>query len=418
MRIAYLLSEYPAIPHTYLLREVRELRNRGWAVEVISIRRCDRPPDRLTADEREELDRTEYILPIGAARALGTHIGTFLRRPAGYLRGLRWALAYGGWHPVKTAYAVFYFTEALCAGRALERRGHSHFHLHYTSTVGLMISKVFPMTMSMTIHGSGEFIDPAAFRLAEKLHAAAFVLAISYYGKSQMMLHSPAAEWSKLHVVPLGLDTEVYAPADVRERPDPFEVICVGRLYTGKGYELLIEAIATLVRQNRNLRLRMVGDGPEREPLSNLAASLGIAEHVIFEGWRNADEVRRLYAAADAFALPSFAEGVPVVLIEAMAMGLPCVATRITGIPELIRDGVDGLLVTPADVSEIVQALGRLIDDAQLRRRLSGSARARIQEKHNIKLQAEQLSAIFSAQLGASSASAPKQAAHVGRQSL
>jgi glycosyltransferase involved in cell wall biosynthesis len=324
-----------------------------------------------------------------------------LRRPAPYIRGLALAFRYGNWHPMKTAYALVYFTEALIAGRMLERRGHTHFHLHYTSTVGMMLSTVFPITLSMTIHGSAEFIEPAAFYLREKIQASKFVCAISYYGKSQLMLHSPASEWPKFYVTPLGIDIDLYRPAVFREHPQPFEVICVGRLCTGKGYELLIESIADLAAQGRDVRLRLVGDGPERKSLQVLAQELSAEDRIVFEGSRNQNEVRSLYAQADAFALASFAEGVPVVLIEAMAMGLPCVATRITGIPELIRDGVDGLLVTPAIRSELTEALSRLMDNPELRRQMGENARERIRERHEIQKCVRSLAAVFERELPA-----------------
>jgi len=394
MRLAYLLSEYPAIPHTYLMREVRELRKLGWSIDVISIRPCDRPPERLTPEEREEAQRTEYILPVSPIRALAAHIATLGRRPGGYLRGFWASLRHGAWHPLGTMYALAYFTEALIAGRLLEKRGHTHFHLHYTSTVGLLLVKVFPITMSMTIHGSGEFINPDSFRLTEKICASRLVCAISYYGRSQLMLHAPPGEWSKLHVTPLGIDLDLYARAPFREHPELFEVICVGRLGAGKGYELLIESIANLAAEGRKVRLRLVGDGSERKRLERLAASAP-AGAVVFEGARNQDEVRRLYAEADAFALASFAEGLPVVLIEAMAMGLPCVATRITGIPELVRDGVDGLLVTPAHPVELTEALRRLMDEPGLRRKLGESARQRVAERHEIRACVAALAAAF-----------------------
>ena len=143
------------------------------------------------------------------------------------------------------------------------------------------------------------------------------------------------------------------------------------------------------------MRLRLAGSGPEEASLRKRAARLEFPECVVFEGAVNQDRIRSLYAAADLFSLPSFAEGIPLVLMEAMAMGIPCVTTHIAGIPELIRDGIDGLLVAPSDLNGLVEALARLMDDEALRKRLARSGRARILERYDLGRNAEQLAAIF-----------------------
>jgi len=162
-----------------------------------------------------------------------------------------------------------------------------------------------------------------------------------------------------------------------------------------------LESVSRLVAEGRSVRLRLIGDGPDRASLEAHTRKLGLAERVIVHGWRNQAEVRELYQRADIFALASFAEGVPVVLMEAMAMQLPCVATRITGIPELIRDGIDGLLVTPSDPVEMAGAIARLIDDPVLRRRLAGAGRARVTEKYNLATNVARLAEIFRRRLSA-----------------
>jgi glycosyltransferase involved in cell wall biosynthesis len=204
------------------------------------------------------------------------------------------------------------------------------------------------------------------------------------------------SDWHKIEVVPLGIDISGWQPATFRERPAPFELISVGRLADVKGYPLLLEAVALLVAEGRNVRLRLVGDGPDSHQLQERARQLGIAGRVIFEGWKTQDELRQMYAESDLCVLSSFAEGVPVVLMEAMATGVPCVAPRITGIPELIRDGIEGLLVTPANLADLASAIASLMDNPELRRQMATLSRERIADQYELRKNVQRLSNLFS----------------------
>src|SRR5262249_18195629 len=200
---------------------------------------------------------------------------------------------------------------------------------------------------------------------------------------------------NKFEVSPLGVDLSIFAPRPSIKKTGPFEVICVGRLVPAKGQHILIAAIERLVRDGRDLRLRFVGDGPDRASLEYEAASRNLKDKVIFEGAVNQDLIRALYAKADVFALASFAEGIPVVLMEAMAMEIPCISTFITGVPELIRNGVDGLTVAPSDDEEMAKAIAKLMDDAEMRSCIGRNGRARVMEKYDLDRNTARLAAIF-----------------------
>jgi glycosyltransferase involved in cell wall biosynthesis len=402
MKLAYLMSQYPTIGHSYLLRELRGLRALGWDIPTVSIRPPDRSLDVMLEHERAEAERTFCVLGAGAVHILTDHVRTFLTGPIRYLSALAFALKTGGFHPRKTLYSFMYFLEAVVAGAWMRRQGASHFHSHFSTTVGLLITKIFPLTMSITIHGPQEFVDPEGSLLPEKIRASEFVSTISYYARSQMMQLVPYDLWDRFEVVPLGIDTAQFEPAPFREFPRPFEVICVGRLTPFKAQHVLVESIRRLVAQGRDVRLRLVGDGPDRQSLELHIDALNLRSAVIVEGWKNQAEVQELYKHADAFALASSAEGVPVVLMEAMAMQIPCIATRITGVPELIRDGLDGLLVTPSDPEELAAAIARLMDDLPLRRKLAEAGRRRVSEKYNLSINVPMLSDVFRRRLGAS----------------
>jgi glycosyltransferase involved in cell wall biosynthesis len=291
-------------------------------------------------------------------------------------------------------------------GRFVTKKGLSHLHVHFmtpASAVGLLVSKVFPVTFSMTAHGPDELYDVTAYRLREKLEASRFVCTIGRYCRSQLMRLTDPCHWEKYEVTPLGVDLAAFSPRPFREAPDPFEVICVGRLVPAKGQHVLLSAVAGLVAGGRRILLRFVGDGPDRASLEEEAKSRGLGPAVVFEGSVNQDRIRALYGTADVFALASFAEGIPVVLMEAMAMEIPCVTTFITGIPELIRDGVDGLLVAPSDEEALAGALARLMDDPALRRTLGPAGRRRVAERYELTRNVEVLAKVFQKRLGEAS---------------
>jgi len=251
------------------------------------------------------------------------------------------------------------------------------------------------------VHGPDEFFDARGQYLAGKIAAADFIVCISSYTRSQLMNLSPYAHWGKMVVARLGVDTGLFSPLPKPAPREAFEILCVGRLTPAKGQHLLIDAVDRLTQQGRRVRLRLVGDGPDYDSLRAHADRLANRETIVFEGAVNQDGIRSLYAAADVFCLPSFAEGLPVVLMEAMAMQIPCVTTSIAGIPELIRDGIEGLLVPASDLDALVNALATLMDDEELRNRIGKSGRTRILERYQLARNVETLAAIFAERISA-----------------
>lgn len=398
--VAYLVSRYPAVNHTFILREIRGLRARGLDIRVASVLEADRPPEGMSADEREEARRTFYIRPAGVGAAIAAAVRVLTSRPAGFFRGLAFAVRSSRWNLLTLARHLRYFSEALVAGSWMERERIARLHTHFASTPALFTSLVFPIELSVTVHGPDEFTDPTGFLLPEKVAAARFVIAISSYGRGQLMRFSSPKHWRKLHVVRLGVDPAEFVPQERRAKRDgPFEIICVGRLAPVKAQLLLIEACAALIAEGRDVLLRLVGDGPSRADLEAAAARLRIQDRVVFHGALSHDRVLDLYLAADAFALASFAEGIPVVLMEALALELPCIATSIMGVPELIRDGCEGLLVPPSDVAAVAKGIERLIDDPELRNRLGSAGRAKVLQDYNLERNITRLGEYFQTRL-------------------
>ncbi len=385
-KITYLVSHYPAISLTFILNEIRHLRRQGLEIDVCSINDPDRPDEGLTAIEREERQRSFFVKSAGLGHILRAQLSLLLFSPLRYLRGLREAIRLADGSPRALLYRLFYFLEAVVVARQMRCTGSRHLHVHFGSevaTVALLVKQVAPVTLSLSIHGSDEFYDAPGFHLSRKIEEADFIFCVSHYTASQLMRLSANAHWHKITVAPLGVDVERFAPAPVCRDETAIDILCVGRLNAAKGLHLLLQAYAGLSQRFPHARLTLVGDGEERESLEALARSLGIDKRIRFAGAVNQDRILPYYREADIFCLPSFAEGVPVVLMEAMAMEIPCVASRITGIPELIDDGRDGLLFTAADERSLRAALARLIDSPALRQRLGKAAREKIVRQYN-----------------------------------
>jgi colanic acid/amylovoran biosynthesis glycosyltransferase len=400
--LAYLIGTYPTLSMIFVLREIVQLRELGFRVETASINPPDRAPEQLTAIEAEEARRTYCVKRHGLGGALKAHLLTIAGNFAGYCRGLGRAWVWAELDLKRLFFNLMYLTEALMVGQWMRRNRLSHLHVHLASqaaSVGLFVRHVFGFAYSLTVHGPDEFYDAEGHYLAEKVAAADFVCCISSFARSQLMMLSDYRHWNKFAVVRLGVDTEAFSPAAAVPQGECFEILCIGRLTPAKGQHLLLDAVDRLMRQGRRVRLRLAGGGPDEPSLRKHAAQIEFPECVVFEGAVNQDRVRALYAAAQVFCLPSFAEGIPVVLMEAMAMGIPCVTSQITGIPELIRNGIDGILVPPSDLDALVESLATLMDDAPLRQRLSSNARNVVLERYDLRRNVEKLADIFAEKL-------------------
>lgn len=399
-RLLYLIGQFPAINHTYIFEEVKLLRTFGFEVFIASISPPDRPLNELNAEEREETARTYYIKSVSAAEVLLSNVTEFMRHPLRYLRGLFFALHLGARGPRQMLYHLAYFAEAVLIGRYMRKRGIPHVHANFSATVSLLVTRTFPATMSFVAHGYGELHDPTATHLQERIRGSLFVRAVSRYGRSQMMLSCDRKDWPKLICIPLGIDGARYPPTPPRTNTESPTVVCVGRLAPEKGQEILLEAVAALKAQGRSVRLRLVGDGPDRVWLETRASELGITSNVEFVGWVQPERLTEVYGQADLCVLSSLAEGVPVVLMEAMAMQIACVAPRITGIPELIDHGVNGMLFTAGDGAELSQQIGILLDSPELRLKMGRAARLRVLRDYDLATNTNRFAAMLAERLG------------------
>ncbi|MGX9355706.1 glycosyltransferase [Roseobacteraceae bacterium S113] len=393
-RIAYLTGEYPRATDTFIQREVAALRALGLEVHTCSVRRTG--PEHIVGPEQAaEQAQTFHLLESAKSPArLGAALLYALRRPARFARTivLAWRTAPPGARAL--LWQVFYLIEALILAHEMHQRGLTHLHNHIAKascTVAMLASALSGVPYSFTLHGPDIFYEPLHWRLDEKIARAAFVACISDFCRSQAMVFADQAQWPKLHIVHCGIEPARYADAPP---PSGGRLLFVGRLAAVKGVAVLFDALARLGDTRPALELTLIGDGPERAALERHAKALGLADRVTFLGYRSQAEVAQALAAHDVFVLPSFAEGVPVVLMEAMAAGRPVITTRIAGVPELVEDGASGLLVPPGNAPALARAIAALTSGAD-QAQMGEVGRAKVSAEFEIMSQAKRLAELI-----------------------
>ena len=392
MRIAYLTTQYPKVSHTFIRRELRELERRGHDVLRLAIRRADS----MLVDpiDQEELARTIQCLSQPLMSLLAGQIRTVATRPRAFARALWMALRMGWRSDRGLLKHLAYLAEAAYLLQVLRRHAVQHVHVHFgtnAASVARLIRCLGGPPYSFTLHGPDEFDAPRSFGLDGKQADAAFVVAITDYCSAQLRRWAAPEHWSKIKVVRCGVgDGFLGNAAPIDPRCETF--VCVGRLCPQKGQLLLIDALAHLRREGRHAKVVLAGDGEMRPAIERRVADTGSGESVEITGWIAEDEVRRRILASRALVLPSFAEGLPVVIMEAMALGRPVISTYVAGIPELVLPGQTGWLVPAGNVEKLADAMREVLDSPVERLNVMGQAgRARVMQYHNTSREAERL---------------------------
>ena len=384
MRIAYLTGQYPRATDTFIQREVAALRESGVHVQTFSIRK---PPENenVGPEQKAERERTIYVLPPSFLNLIAVGARLKLGAPKRYFKALRLALKVRQPGIKGFLYGLFYFMEAGIIADRMRRDNLTHLHNHFgdsSCTVAMLAAELGGFTFSFSLHGPGIFFEPYHWRLDEKLKRALFVSNISHFCRSQAMIFCPPEKWDRLHIIHCGVDPDLFKP--VTHNGKGTRLLTVGRMASVKGMPVLLDAIKQLQATHPDIKLTVVGDGPERKDFERRAGELGIADRVDFVGYQSQSQVRERLSETDVFVLPSFAEGVPVVLMEAMAAGVPVVTTRIAGVAELVDDGTSGRLVPPGDKNSLADAINDLLNDPEKRNAFGQAGRAKVAAEFNI----------------------------------
>lgn len=384
MRIAYLVSQYPASSHTFIRREVEEMRNQGVDIQTFSIR----PPlaaEVVTESDRREYENTWYLFPVSLPALVKAHFCSVKRHPIRYLSTLR--LSFRHRIPGISLYPIYYFSEAIYLATEIEKRKITHLHNHFAQAgaiVGMLASHYLNIKWSFTVHGTSEFDGVAGALLNDKIAAAEFVPCVSYFSRAQVMRLVNPAYWSKLFVSRCGVNLDKL-PQRNEEKHDTINVLCIARLSPEKGILGLIEAFAQALKQNSNLKLTIIGEGPDRLIAEQMIGELQLDNHCTLFGRASEPEVFQALAKTDVFVISSFMEGLPVVLMEALAMKVPVIAPGVAGIPELVTHEYSGLLFSASNWNQLSECILRLGNDAKLRDELALKGQERVFSMFDIK---------------------------------
>ncbi len=393
VKIAYLVNTYPRASHTFIRREIQALEKLDFSVQRFAMR-----SDRAMLndpDDKAEDARTEHLLERGKLAVLAGALGWMLRHPFATPGAVAAALRMGARAGRRRKHLVYLAEAAFLAARC-KALGIGHLHAHFgtnPATVAHLCRLLGGPRWSFTTHGPEEFDAPVALSLREKIAGAEFAVAVSSFGRSQLCRWAELAHWPRIKVVHCGIETRHFpAPAPI---PVKLRLIAIGRFFEQKGFPLLIEAIAEAARRHPDLHVTLVGDGELRGEIEARIESLTLRRHVTLTGWLTGAQVREELAAAQALILPSFAEGLPVVAMEAMASGRPVIATAIAGLPELVTADT-GWLVPAGDTAALASAIDTLAETPPERIAAMGvAARYRVFARHNVETEAARLALLI-----------------------
>lgn len=394
--IAYFINQYPKVSHSFIRREILALERQGFSVERIALRGWD--GDLVDVEDLRERGQTQFVLQDGVSNLLLAMLRIALARPLRFFSTLWTALRMGMHADRPIPYHLIYLAEACRLLPWLEAANSQHVHAHFgtnSAEVVMLAHLLGGPSYSFTVHGPEEFDKPEFLKLREKVRHAAFVIAISSYGRSQLCRWVDYTDWDKIKVVHCGIE-----PAFHRGTPVPIpsapRLVCVGRLCEQKGQLLLVEAVAQLVRKGVDIEVVLAGDGEMRDAVEALIAQHKLQNHMRITGWISSEQVREEILAARALVLPSFAEGLPVVVMEAMALRRPVLTTYVAGIPELIESGKHGKLFPAGDVDALAAAMQEFLAQPLAAVEMMGeAAHYRALERHSIDSEAGKLARLM-----------------------
>ena len=399
--IAYISQQFPSLTTTFVYREVVALRRLGLTVHPISTWRPKR--EALSAEARALTDETCYVFPLNGLQLFGLHLRYLLTRPGRYLGALLLVTVWNRESLRNRLRSLGHFIYAARVAAEVERRGVEHLHADYAlnaATVALVAARLTGRSFSFAAHAADLYINPILLR--EKIRAAGFVTPISDYNRRFLLQTAgDAGAALKINVVHCGLDLSQFVPAAGPSHTRPL-ILGVGRLIEKKGFRYLIAACQRLAQRGTEFECRIIGGGPEATALQSQIDQCGLADRVHLSGPLPQEQVREWMRRADVFALPCVSardrdqDGIPVVLMEAMALHRPVISTPISGIPELVQDGVNGLLTPPGDSARLAEALSQLLADTELREALGRAGRATVEREFDVRISAAQLAALFS----------------------
>ena len=394
-KIAYLVNQYPKVSHSFIRREIHAIESYGIPVGRYAIRSCQ--AELVDQADHKEAALTRTVLESGAVPLLKSTLKAIFARPKQVIRALSLAVNCGRRSDRGVLRHLIYLAEACVLNDWFRADGIEHIHAHFgtnSTTVAMLCTALGGPTYSFTIHGPEEFDTIQALSIVEKVQRSEFVATVSSFGKSQLYRWCEQSQWNKIKIVHCGVDRAFFAEAT----PIPAEprIVCVGRLCEAKGQLLLIQAIQPIVAAGVPIKLVLVGDGSIRPQLETMIAESGLQNHVEITGWASNETVRKEILAARALVLPSFAEGLPVAIMEALALHRPVISTYIAGIPELVISDGCGWLVPAGSIVELTHAIRTAIElPVEVLAQMGQAGAERVAQRHDIAIEAKTLATLF-----------------------
>ena len=406
-RAAYFTARYPLLSLTFVESEIRAMRRLGWEIQPISIHPPG-PTDRL--GERNQLAAQETaVLFNGFVSLIASQTRAIGRHPLRYLRAMGNSLRHGPWDPKHCFKNLGYFMLGVQLAAYLHEKSLKHVHVHLANHAAWIARAACRfdsrLSYSVSIHGPDEFYDAERSLIRQKIADARWIRCISEFCRSQVMAWSDETDWARLYVIHCGISLTEFAPTRTTRKLEsaadlePFKILAIGRWVPLKGFSVLLRACACLEQQGLPFKLRIAGAGPEERNLRYLASALGLNSRVEWIGPLAPESVPSEILANHVLALPSFMEGIPMVLMEALASEVTVVATRIAGIPELIEHGIQGLLVDPGSVSALAEALSELASNPMRRLEMARAGAVKVRAEFDIREIALRLDALLVAMI-------------------
>ena len=396
MKIAYFVNQYPKVSHSFIRREIVALETLGFQIERFALRGWD--GELADQEDLAERGRTRYVLGQGLLPVILAFLRESTVNPLAMLHGLRWTVGLSRYSDRSLLRHLVSLAEAAWLKVRLVSLEVTHVHAHFgtnSAEVVMLCHALGGPGYSFTVHGPEEFDKPAALHLREKIEHSRFVVAISSFGRSQLYRWVDRAHWPKIKVVHCGLERAFHEVAPVPVAAER-RLVCVGRLCEQKGQLLLIEAAHLLSERGHQFELVLAGDGDMRPAIEAGIARYGLGGKVRITGWISSDQVRAELLAARAMVLPSFSEGLPVVIMEAMALRRPVLTTYVAGIPELVEEGRNGWLFPAGSVEELADAMANCLSmDSNQLQVMGDAARERVLQHHDIDTEVAKLARHF-----------------------
>jgi len=408
MKIGYFTNQYPKVSHSFIRREILALEKMGTSISRYALK-SDRN-ELIDQNDIEEYKKTKYILSTSKLNIIKVCILRFIKNPLLWINAFLLTNKMG----YKSERGLFrhyiYFLEACILSEWVEKDNIQHLHAHFgtnSASISLLTSKLSEVPYSFTVHGPEEFDKPNFISLPEKIKNAAFVVAISSFGKSQLFRLVHNEYWEKIKVVHCGLEASFYENNgqkyqnnndnnDKNDNNDNTKIICIGRLCEQKGQVLLLDALNIVKKRNIDFNIKLIGDGEMRPEIENKIDQYKLANNVTITGWMNSVQIKHEIQKSQFTVLPSFAEGLPVVIMESMSLEKPVISTYIAGIPELIENDVNGWMVPAGDTEQLADTIQKVLSkDSNTLKEIGIKAREKVIKRHNIDIEAKKLQSHF-----------------------